>query len=493
MIPIKPALVLMLIGVAALPGHAWAHAFGTRYDLPLPLWIYLTGAAGAVLLSFLVMALILVRTGRIGEFAEIELSNKRFGRIATHRLSLGFLRLAAVAVFLLVLIAGIWGNQDPVHNLSPTLVWVIWWVGMAFISSLVGDLWRLINPWVILFDWASALRRRLFPGRPGQLLPFPDSWGQWPALLLFFAFIWIELIGKIGAVPFHLSVLIIAYSIITWLGMLLFGKNVWLRRGEAFSVAFGLFARFAPFCAKSPDGGRSRLIARPYGVGLLTDKPLSWSESVFVLFLLASVSFDGLLATFTWNDILNWILSNPLMRDLMIGLRDRGLDPLLSLQTLTLLAAPLVFALIYGIFCRLTALVAPGGPGAGEIFRWFILVLMPIAIAYHLSHYLSYLLITGQQVIPLVSDPLGTGANWFGSAEYRVDIGLINAKFVWYFALVAIILGHVYAVYLGHVLAIGCMQSRRSALLSQWPMLVLMLLYTVLSLWILSQPIVNGG
>jgi hypothetical protein len=49
----------------------------------------------------------------------------------------------------------------------------------------------------------------------------------------------------------------------------------------------------------------------------------------------------------------------------------------------------------------------------------------------------------------------------------------------------------VIAVALAHVTALRFYGGRRMALLSQIPMLVLMVGYTMLSLWILSQPIVE--
>ena len=116
---------------------------------------------------------------------------------------------------------------------------------------------------------------------------------------------------------------------------------------------------------------------------------------------------------------------------------------------------------------------------------------MPIAIAYHLSHYLSYLLIAGQQIIPLISDPFSQGWNIFGTVGYRLDIGIINAKLVWYLAIVSIIVGHIFAVYISHLVAIQIFPDRKAALSSQYPMMVLMISYTMLSLWILSQPIVE--
>ena len=120
-----------------------------------------------------------------------------------------------------------------------------------------------------------------------------------------------------------------------------------------------------------------------------------------------------------------------------------------------------------------------------------MLSLVPIAIAYHLSHYLSYLLITGQQIIPLASDPFGRGWDLLGTADYKLDIGILNAKIVWYVAVIAIVIGHVIAVYLSHITALWVFEDRHAALRSQIPMLVLMIGYTMISLWILSQPIVN--
>ena len=119
-----------------------------------------------------------------------------------------------------------------------------------------------------------------------------------------------------------------------------------------------------------------------------------------------------------------------------------------------------------------------------------MLTLVPIAIAYHLAHYLSYLVITGQYFIARISDPFGYGWNLFATADYKVDIGLLSARVAWYLAVTFVVLGHVFAVYLAHVVAQRTFGGGRSALISQIPMVVLMVLYTMVSLWILAQPMV---
>ena len=75
--------------------------------------------------------------------------------------------------------------MHPMLNIAPTMVWVIWWVGLAVVSAFVGDLWALINPWRTLFAWAEAVHRRLGGGAGLSLgLAYPQALGVWPAVAL---------------------------------------------------------------------------------------------------------------------------------------------------------------------------------------------------------------------------------------------------------------------------------------------------------------------
>ena len=114
----------------------------------------------------------------------------------------------------------------------------------------------------------------------------------------------------------------------------------------------------------------------------------------------------------------------------------------------------------------------------------------PLAHTY--SHcYFSLFAVAGQFIIPLASDPLGYGWDLFGTMLYRIDIGVVDANSIWYFSVIAIVMGHVVAVWVGHVTASSVFRDSRAAGRSQYPMLVLMVSYTMLSLWILAQPIVE--
>ncbi len=134
---------------------------------------------------------------------------------------------------------------------------------------------------------------------------------------------------------------------------------------------------------------------------------------------------------------------------------------------------------------------ADTGRGLLELAGLFVPTLVPIAIAYHLAHYLSYLAIAGRYAIPLASDPHGFGWNLFGTKLYFIDVGIVNARFVWYASVSAIVVGHIVAVYLAHRMALRIFATNRMAIVSQLPMVALMVGYTMISLWIIAQPIVD--
>jgi hypothetical protein len=432
---IRASLALLTL----LPAEAVAHAFGERYDLPLPLSLWLVAAGLTVALSFLVFALALRRGA----------GYPRLFLLRIPLLVVGALRAISVLVFVLVIAAGLFGTQDPFRNFAPAFVWIAWWIGFTYLSALVGDVWALLNPWKVLY--------------PRGLFKLPPAVGAWPAAALLLAFAWIEIVWKGNAVPANIAWLALGYSLLTWTGMFGFGREAWLKSGEVFTVYFGFLARLAPIEVKT----NNELHLRAPAAGLLDQRPLSPSEAFFVLVMLAIVTFDGLRETPLWavSDA-HWTAA----------------------ATAGLLTMPWVFALaIFGVCALMGWLTATS---ASELARVFVPTLLPIALAYHVAHYLSYLLVAGQVVIPLASDPLGRGWDLVGTARYQVAVGIVGARFAWYTSVIVIVAGHVLAMYVAHRLALARFSNRRTARRSQYPLAALMVAYTMLSLWILAQPIV---
>jgi hypothetical protein len=510
--PPSVAILVTGLGAALTAQPAFAHGFGQRYDLPVPLWLWISGAALAVSLSFVVMGLFIQGTPGLHGYPRANVLRWRLGPLLAHPAVTASVKTVGVILLALVVVTGIAWSQNSTRNPAPTLVWVLWWVGFAYVSALIGNLWALVNPWSTLFAWVEALFDE--PDREfGLRLRYPKRLGVWPAVALFLAFAWVELVFAGRALPANLALFTVVYSLVTWTGMALFGRSVWLAHGDPFALAFGVLARFSPTEVRVTDAAvcrtcplecrdrqsecvdcyacfaRARLAARelnvrPFAVGLLRSAPLSASMTAFVVLLLSTVTYDGFTATPAWADTESALYA---------ALAALGPARLAAIGTLGLLTFPAVFLAMYLGFAHGMA-SAGGRPAAtAAIARAFVLSLVPIAIGYHLAHYFTYLLIQGQLIIPLASDPLARGWDLLGTAGHRPDIGVVGARFAWYTAVIAIVLGHIVAVFVAHVTALREFENRALALRSQYPMLALMVGYTMVSLWIVAQPIVETG
>jgi hypothetical protein len=462
---------------------ASAHAFGSRYDLPLPLWLYLASAGAAVGLTFTPLALLPRRHGtRPIASTTLPLPRPFPARSALRRIA----GAIGILVFGLILVAGLFGIQSTTRNFAPAMVWVIWWVGLVFFTALAGNMWPAFNPWTAAYDaMAAVLQRCGLVASTSLRRSCPRGIGAWPAVMLFATFAWLETASDGAEHPRTLACLVIAYSVIAWIGMVIFGRRAWLASADPFHRLFAVLGRFAPIRVTA-----RRIVLRVHGAGLIQSRPVPWSATGFIILMLATVSYDGFAETPVWAAFLDWLSQSLVMRPLLIGMQQAGIDLLVAAKTFGLAATAAVFAAVYLAFCAASAGLAGGAVGIGRLAGSLVHSLVPIAIGYHFAHYLSYLLLAGQLMIGLVSDPLGFGWDLFGTADHAIDIGVIDAATVWYVAIAAIVVGHVIAVTVAHFSALNLYRDSRRAILSQIPMLVLMMGYTMTSLWILSQPIV---
>ena len=210
--------------------------------------------------------------------------------------------------------------------------------------------------------------------------------------------------------------------------------------------------------------------ARPYVSALVATGACRLSVTAFVLVMLSTVTFDGFKETPVWGALLQWIALAPAFHPIIRGAHDLGLDFHVILETVVLAVFPLLFLLVYLGFSWLRKQTAGDTRSVSDIAGLFVFALVPIAVAYHVAHYLSYFLVAGQFIVPLVSDPFGIGWDFFGTSGYRVEIGVI----VWYSAVIAIVAGHVIAVGVAHVVATRVFDTPGAALRSQYPFLILM-------------------
>ena len=265
-----------LLAVTAVATPAKAHGFGDRYDLPVPLSLWVAGAALAVVLSFVAIGVFVRGAAPAERYPRTNLLRWKAARLLVHPRVWLAGQIVSIALLVLIVAAGVVGTQNPVRNLAPTAIWVVWWVGFAYLSALVGDVWKVVNPWSALFALVERPAGGGFRAEPR--VAYLRALGAWPAVVLFGAFAWMALVFDGRAIPAQLALITIGYSVITWTGMAIFGRLVWLGHGDPFAVAFGLLARFAPTELRVTSADRCRrcegeceLNLRPFAAGLPPD------------------------------------------------------------------------------------------------------------------------------------------------------------------------------------------------------------------------------
>ena len=446
-----------------------AHGIVGRSDLPIPEWLFGWAAAIVLLVSFVALAVL---------WPEPRLEGDRgWRRLFALPAAPVDAVCGAIGVFLLgvTVWAGLAGEQTSSANWAPTFVYVIFWLGLAAASVLFGDIFRAFNPWRAAARAVAGIAKLIRGGSLPEPLQYPERLGRWPAAAGIFAFAWMELAASDGDMPRNVAIAALVYSALTWIGMALYGIDRWVERGEAFSVYFNLYSRISVWERRGRDVG----IRRPLS-GLAALQPLPGTVPLLAV-MIGSVTFDGAAEGSPWVDIA------PDMSEFFTD--TFGLSPengLVVTYTIGLLAA---VGLVWG-FYRLGiagARTVGGGFDADRLANAFVHSLVPIAFVYAAAHYVTLLLFQGQAIWFLASDPLGEGDDLFGTADRAIDYGVIGANATWYWQVGFVVAGHIAALMLAHDRALALYERAREAVRSQYWMLGVMVGFTTLALWLLSQ------
>jgi hypothetical protein len=308
---------------------------------------------------------------------------------------------------------------------------------------------------------------------PTAARPYPERLGRWPAVTGLAAIGWMELVWIRRDDPRALGVLILAYGAIQLAGMARYGIAAWRRHADSFAVYVHILAHAAPVTVAER---RVRLRAPLSGLPALTAVP---GTAATLCVLLGTTAFDGLSRGSIWQQ------AGPRIGS---ALGDLGLSPALANQvagTVGLALAVGLVVAVYRVGVAGMARLSRGAEGDALAGR-FAHTLVPIAVAYVVAHYFSLVAVQGQALAALASDPLGNGANLFGTASMTVDYGLLSAATVWGVQVVALVAGHVGGLVLAHDRALTTFADHRRAMRSQRWMLVVMVGFTSLGLWLLS-------
>ncbi|AYD04004.1 hypothetical protein NCHU2750_46250 (plasmid) [Neorhizobium sp. NCHU2750] len=461
------------------PDCAYAHGTERGMVMLLPTDYYMTGGAIVVAVTFVALLLVPAAWFSRASKAVFILTNRPVVPTVIVS-SASFLVLAALVA------TGLYSTADPLENPLPLVVWTLFWVGFTLVQAIFGNLWPWFNPWT----GPLAMLRKV-TGRPlgrEPMAQLPAALGYLPAILLFFGFAWFELISLAPEDPPGLAMVVTLY----WLGNLaavvIFGEEEWTRRGEPFSVYFRMIGMIAPIQIEPPRSGgiwATVHFAWP-GQRCVTEEPPSPSAAIFLLLTLGTASFDGFAETFTW---LATIEVNPL--------EFLGRSGVMLPNTLGLIAAPIILASIY-FFAVLIGAWLVGERGwrvMVQLATHLVYSIVPISVAFHAAHYLGLLLMNGQYLYAVISDPFHRGWDLFGTAHWHVTGSVLtdihNVQTVWTTQTAVIAIGHCIGILLAHMIALQRLKSPARATVSQISLALVMVGYTVFGLWLLSTPTVG--
>jgi hypothetical protein len=451
-----------------------AHALVARSDLPIPAWLFAWAASVVLIVSFFLLS-------TLWRKPRFEREDFRPAGLASRLLVNPAVEVAAglTGVFLLgvAVWSGIHGTEAPDRNFSVTFIYVTFWLGFALLSVLFGDVFRAFNPWRAIGRACGGAFRALTGQRPAHAA-YPERLGRWPAAAGLLAFVWLELIygagGTTGLTPHTVAVAALAYSAFTLAMMAAFGTEEWVRRGETFSVYYNMLSQLSVLEVKDGKLGRRRLFS---GAAQWSTVP---GSVALVIASIATTSFDG--------------AQEGAFADPIQSTFDRLVDAGLGL-TAALRATDSIWLLVTLIGVAALYLLGVQGmrtirnaPPAVELRSGFAHTLIPIAFAYLVAHYFSLFVFQEQaQFTYLLSDPLGTGSDIFGTADSGIDYGVLSSTTIWYVQVAALVIGHVCGLTLAHDRALVYWKDYRQAARSQYWMLAVMVGFTCFGLYLLSQ------
>ncbi|MFC4553170.1 MULTISPECIES: hypothetical protein [Halorussus] len=486
---------LVALGVLSLAGVASAHdVTATRFEAPIPLPLLFGGAGATVALT----ALFLARSESEGatDARSTGADDTRRVSVPESAATVGrtLLRVGFLAAFAGALFVGLTGTRTYTENAAIVFVWALWLKGLAVLAVLVGDPWSTLSPWRTLYDALARLE-----GEAIRLRAYPDWLGEWPALVGFLAVVGVlENLTWVPRSPRWTAILLAGYAAAMVVGAVVFGRE-WLRRADFFAVLYRLFGRVAPVTWErtAPAGPDREAAGSGTSIRLTVElrppwracrRPVSLPVAAFVVAAVYTVSFDGFANT-------------PEYQSLLFGVRDAtGLGPAVSLALY--LVGYVGFLAAFAGVAGVTARTAGGHVRFGDVddpnvveraadwrgaARNLAPTLLPIAVAYELAHNAAFVLTRFGALVGLLGGPELAPLSWLSlPAFWATQVALIVA-------------GHVVAVVAAHGVVAGePVETGRATLpamepgagVRHAPLTVLMVGYTVLSLWIISRPVV---
>jgi len=445
------------------------------------------------------------------------------------------LKLVVVALFLLVIYAGLMGTPVPERNIATVLTWNIWWAGLIISIFFLGSAWCAVCPWDTLASWHVKPRlwlKKYSLKLNNSLEMTPPKWMRsvWPALIMFVGLTWLELGYGITTSPYMTAILSLVMVVMAVVSLAMYKNKAFCHYICPVGRTIGFYSQLAPVELRPVDNsicadcktmecfnGSDQIDACPTQLvmGRLTqntyctscgnctqscpDKNVAWQirpqsreaiesarphwdEAWFMLILLTLTSFHGITMMEFWEDSLRNFAQ-------IIGDSGQLLVSFSAGLVLSMLIPVGVYALVIEITRRWSNSGAEKKLGFKKIFTSLVFVTLPLAFSYHLAHNLNHMIRESVGASQLFLNPLGNNVTYSGVADELLIKNSMLLSENTIFMLQALLM------MFGFWIAIKVLQKRSeqlniSRVLHLLPVLLFILAINSFHIWMLMQPMV---
>ena len=394
-------------------------------DLPIPFDIVLNAAVLVIVLTFVFLKTSWKESILTSQESLFSTKQSFAGK------SFGFL------ILLLLTVPGLINNEAATTSITPLVLWIFLWIAVPVLGLIFGDLYAKFNPLALIVNREGVSHNVYF------------------ASVLFLCLTWFELVWNKPGNPRHIGIIFLI--LITVVSILQKFYNKTIIEVDPLLLLHHLYSKMRIT--------NSKPVFRTLLNNISNLAQLKGME-YFILLMIGTVTYDGLRETTFWFELFG----------------SQTYETFFS--TGAFLLMNLLIIVFYRFACYFAIRVSGEKFDLNEISLKFGHTMLPIAFAYHVTHYLSLLLFEFQTVVYRLNDPFGFGWNLFNVQEPEVNY-FLEPIALWTIMVIVTLAGHMLSVVLAHDLSVKLFGHQKSDK-TQYVFLFITVALTLQALFVLS-------
>ena len=340
-------------------------------------------------------------------------------------------------ILLFLIVPGLVNNEPAKTSITPLILWIFLWIAVPVLGLVFGDLYAKFNPLAIIVNREGVSHNVYF------------------ASFLFICLTWFELVWNKPGNPRHIGIVFLILLVVVSAIQRFYNKTI--IEVDPLLLLHHLYSKMR--ITNSKPVFRTLL-------NNITNLAQLKGMEYFILLMVGTVTYDGLRETTFWFELFG----------------SQTYETLFS--TVAFLLMNLLIIVFYRFACYFAIRVSGEDLNLNEISLKFGHTMLPIAFAYHVTHYLSLLLFEFQTVVYRLNDPFGFGWNLFNVQEPEVNY-FLEPIALWTIMVIVTLAGHMLSVVLAHDLSVKLFGHQKSDK-TQYVFLFITVALTLQALFVLS-------